>query len=159
LRQAELERAAAQARTVEEARTRQMAEAKAVEERKRRHVTLALAAVVLILVTAAGSGACWWVMERSAAEQEVHTALENSAKYGAEGRWPDARTALERVEGRLGTWGFHQLRERVRNARLDAELVADLDEIRLLQSEATWVGLKDFEFAKANASYQAAFDK
>src|SRR5262249_35546462 len=102
LQQAELERAAAEARTVEEARTRQMPEAKAIEERKRRHVTQALAAVVLILVILAGSGASWWIMERNAAEQEVHTAMENSAKFGAEGRWPDARAALERVEGRLG---------------------------------------------------------
>jgi serine/threonine-protein kinase len=180
LRQAELERAAAEARTGEEARTRQMAEAKAEEarkhaeaeaharqlaegkareERKRRRLTLALAAAVLALLMVGGTGASWWLIERGAAEREVLTALEEAAKDSREGRWSDARVTLERLEGRIGTWGLQELRERVRQARIDAELVADLDEIRLRQSEATWVGLKDFDFTNTNASYRAAFAK
>src|SRR5262249_41122776 len=122
LRKAELERAAAEARTAEEARTRQMAEAKAEEERKRaeaeartrelaegkareerkrRHLTLALAAAVLALVMVGGGGVSWWVMERIGAEREVRTALEEAAKDSGEGRWSEARAALDRVQGRI----------------------------------------------------------
>jgi serine/threonine-protein kinase len=179
LRQAELDRAAAEARTEEEARTRQMAEAKAeeegnrakaeartremaeakaLEERKRRHVTLALAAAVLALVMIGGSGASWWMMERRAAEQDVHAALEDSAKYSAAGRWPEARAALEQVEGRLGTWGLETMRKRVHQAKLDAELVAELDEVRLLESEAIAAGSR-FDLASSNERYRAAFAK
>src|SRR5262249_46170412 len=101
----------------------------------------------------------WWVMERIGAEREVRTALEEAAKDSGEGRWSEARAALDRVQGRIGAWGSRELRERVRQARLDAELVAGLDEIRLRESEATWVGLKDFDFTNTNASYEAAFAK
>jgi tetratricopeptide (TPR) repeat protein len=156
LRNAELKRVAAETRTAEEERIRKMAEAQALEERRRRQVTFALATAVVALVLVGGAGVSWWVMERRAAEQDVHTALDTAASYSTAGRWPEARAALERVEERLGTRGSRELRERVRQARLDAEIVAELDEIRLLESEATWVGLKDFDLTKANASYQAA---
>jgi tetratricopeptide (TPR) repeat protein len=158
LRQAELERAAAEARMVEEARTRRRAEAKVVEERKRRHVTLALATAIMALVIAGGSAASWWIIERRATEQDVQTALEEAAKHRDAGRWPEARAALERAEGRLGTWRLQELRVRVHRARLDSDLVADLDEIRLLESEAITTR-SDFEHTRANDAYRAAFKK
>ena len=112
LRTAELERAAAEARTVEEARTRQVAEAKVVEERKRRHATLGLATAILILLIAAGTATAWWIVERRATQHDVETALEETAKDRESERWPEARAALERAEGRLGTWGLPELRAR-----------------------------------------------
>jgi eukaryotic-like serine/threonine-protein kinase len=158
LRTAELERAAAEARTVEEAHTRQVAEAKVVEERKRRHATMGLAAAILVLVIAAGSGAAAWIIERRATQHDVETALEEAAKDRESERWPDARAALERAEGRLGTWVLPDLRDRVRRARLDSELVADLDEVRMLESEAITTR-SEFERTRANDGYRAAFDK
>ncbi|HEX4069605.1 MAG TPA: serine/threonine-protein kinase, partial [Planctomycetaceae bacterium] len=158
LRTAELERAAAEARTVEEARTRQVAEAKVVEERKRRHATLGLATAILILVIAAGTATAWWIVERRATQHDVETALEETAKDRESERWPEARAALERAEGRLGTWGLPELRARVRRARLDSELVADLDEIRMLESEAI-TKRSDFERTRANEGYRDAFNK
>ena len=111
LRTAELERAAAEARTVEEARTRQVAEAKVVEERKRRHATLGLATAILILLIAAGTATAWWIVERRATQHDVETALEETAKDRESERcWPEAQAALERAEGRLGTWGLPELR-------------------------------------------------
>jgi eukaryotic-like serine/threonine-protein kinase len=135
LRQAELQRAAAEARTVEEARTRKMAEGKAAEERKRRQVTLAFAAVVLALVVIGGSGAAWWWQEKTAAERDVEAALAEATTHREGGRWPEARAALEHAAGRLGTWGLKDLRERVHQAQLDSDLVATLDEVRLAQSD------------------------
>jgi serine/threonine-protein kinase len=154
LRQAELECAAAEARGVEEARTRQMAEAKAEEERKRRRVTLALAAALLALVIIGGGGAAWWIIERRTTEHDVYMALEDATKYRDAGRWPEARAALERAEGRLGTSGLRVLRDRVRQARLDSDLVAELDEIRLAQSER---GPKALTDEAADARYAKAF--
>jgi serine/threonine-protein kinase len=63
LRRAELERAAAEARAVAEARTRRVAEAKAALERRARRLAVGLAAAGLLLVTAAALGT-WWLRER-----------------------------------------------------------------------------------------------
>lgn len=158
LRTAELERAAAEARTVEEARTRQVAEAKVVEERKRRHATMGLATAILVLAIAAASAAAWWTIERRATQHDVETALAEAAKDRETERWPDARAALERAEGRLGTWVLPDLRARVRRARLDSDLVADLDEVRMLESESITTR-SEFERTRANAGYRAAFNK
>jgi eukaryotic-like serine/threonine-protein kinase len=65
-RRADLDRAAAEARTEEEVNTRRMAEAKAVEERKRRRTQLALAASVLALIGLAG-GVFWWQQQQQLA--------------------------------------------------------------------------------------------
>jgi serine/threonine-protein kinase len=161
LRQAELERAAAEARAVQEERTRQMAEAKVLEERKRRRVTLALAAAVLALAIVGGGGASWYLIERRTAEQDVATALEDVARHRDAGRWPEARAALERAEGRLGTWGLSDMRRRVRQARLDADLVAEIDEIRLAESEVSRTRSTRGNPAdpKADAAYEATFAK
>jgi eukaryotic-like serine/threonine-protein kinase len=158
LRQAELERAAAEARAEEEARTRQMAEAKAAEERKRRRVTLALAAAVLLMVLVGGGGAAWWWQERTAVVSDVEAALDEAAKHQAKNDWPEVRSALARAAGRLRGWsGPAGLRDRVRQAQADADMVAKLDEIRLRMAGGKEE--KAFDYAAADASYAAAFQE
>jgi serine/threonine-protein kinase len=151
LRQAELERAAAEARAEEEKNTRQMAEAKAAEERKRRRATLALAAAVLALVVFGGGAAAWWWQQRAALVRDVEAALAEADAHQQAGRRPEVRVALERAEGRLGGGGPQGLRERVRLARRDADMVADLDNIRLRLAELS------FDFALAEQRYAATF--
>jgi tetratricopeptide (TPR) repeat protein len=155
LRQAELERAAAEARAEEEKNTRQMAEARAAEERKRRRATLALAAAVLGLVVLGGGAAAWWWQERTAVVRDVEAALAEAQAHQEAGRWPQVRAALERAEGRLGGGGPQALRERVRQARRDAEMVAELNNIRLQLSENT--GPTSFDYAGCEQRYAAAF--
>jgi serine/threonine-protein kinase len=135
LRRAELERAAAAARAKEEARTRRLAEAKAAEQRKRHRLTLALAAVVLALAVVGGSGAIWWWQERAATQREVEGALAEAQAHQAAGLWTEARVALSQAEGRLGRGGPEALRAKVRQARLDADTVAALDENRFRRVE------------------------
>ncbi len=126
LRRAELERAAA--------------EAKAGSERKRRRATLALAAAVLALVLVGGGVAVRWQLERTAVTRDVEAALAEAASHQEAGRWPEARAALERAEGRLGGSGLESLRQRLRQAEADADMVAELEAIRLRLSEAHYVG-------------------
>jgi serine/threonine-protein kinase len=137
---------------------RAAANAKALEERKRRHVALALAAAVLALVIVGGSAASWWIIERRATEQEVLTALEDATKQRDKGHWSEARAALERAAGRLGSWGLNDLRQRVERARIDADMVADLDEIRLTGSDPRY-GRGTQGDMKSDAAYQTIFVK
>ncbi len=121
LRRAELERTAAEAR--------------AGAERTRRRATMGLAAALLVLVLVGGGGAAWWYLERTAVTRDVEAALAEAAAHQQAGRWPDARAALERAKGRLGGAGLESLRQRLRQAKADADMVADLDEIRLRRSQ------------------------
>jgi hypothetical protein len=118
LRQTELERAAAEAR--------------AVEERRRRRVQLALTGAVLL--TLAGGGA-WYVrqqrlerqQEEDRAQREVAQAVDRDlaevAERQGEARWPEAWAALERAEGRLGASGPAEPRQRVAAARRRLEQI------------------------------------
>ena len=101
-----------------------------------------LLATAVTLVVALLGGA-WW-LERQEADRREETArregrawqavdatLEKSLILQEQGRWPEVRAALEGAQGLLGTSAPELLRERVRQARADAEMVADLEEIRL----------------------------
>ncbi len=88
LRLAELERAAAEARAVEEMHTRRMAEGKAAEERKRRRAMLALTATVLAFWIIGGGVAAWWWRRRTAVAGDVEAALVAAAEHGQAGHGP-----------------------------------------------------------------------
>jgi tetratricopeptide (TPR) repeat protein len=84
LRQAELERVAAEARTAEEqARTRE-ALARVAAERRARQRLLALAAAVLLLVAGIG-GASWWLQQQWAAALARQTQADQEAREVLEG--------------------------------------------------------------------------
>jgi tetratricopeptide (TPR) repeat protein len=158
LRDAELERAAAEARAAEEARTREMAEAKAAEERKRRRATLALAAVVLMLVVVGGSGLAWWWQERTAVLRDVEAAWNEAIRHERSSRMTEARAALERAEGRLAGAGPETLRHRLRQMRADLDLAAAIDQIRLDKAEF-YKGQGAFDLASTDRRYADAFRK
>ncbi len=142
LRQAELARAAEQVRAEEEA--------------KRRRMTLGLAAAVLTLVVAGGSAAAWWWQQRTSVSRDVEAALAEALQHQAAGRWSEARAALERADGRLGGTGPEVLRDRVRQARADVDMVHQLDEIRLRQMGA-YTAYGRFDLAGAEQLYALAF--
>jgi serine/threonine-protein kinase len=122
LRQADQERAAAEAR--------------ATAERQRRRATVAAAAAILALVLVGGGGAAWWWQERTGMVRDVEIALSQAAGYRDAGRWPKMRAALERASGRLGRSGPAALKARVAQAQAEADLVAELEKIRLEQGKA-----------------------
>ncbi len=105
----------------------------------------ALAALVGTLVILAGSavGGGVWMQHQEAnrreetarnqgrAWQAVDAALDKSASLREHGRWPEMRASLEGTEELLDAATPVALRERVRQARADATMVAELEEIRL----------------------------
>jgi serine/threonine-protein kinase len=102
----------------------------------------ALVVTVLALVGLALVGGLW--LERERAERRAETArqegrtwqavegaLEQAAVFRQQGRWPEARAALEGAPTLLGTLAPADLRERLRQARADIATAAELEEIRL----------------------------
>jgi serine/threonine-protein kinase len=116
LRQAELERAAAEAR--------------AAEERKRRRAWLGLAAAVLALVAVAAGGAL--LVQRQAAERRaaVESALAKASGLRESARWREAAAVLEQARLVLGEAGPADLRRRLDVAEAELALVNRLDAIR-----------------------------
>jgi serine/threonine-protein kinase len=122
LRDAELDRAAAQA--------------KAVEERKRRKLAMTL--------------------QRQAAERrtEVGAALERAADLRSRARWSEAQLVLDHARARLGSAGPEELRQRLEQTQADLLLVARLDDIRQKRSAVVEGRLDN---AKVCRDYAAAF--
>jgi serine/threonine-protein kinase len=91
---------------------RAQAETKAVEERKRRRVLLALAAAVLLLVTGGGSGAWLWSKQLSQTEQQANRALNDAWRFHDQGKYREAADAANQavavVEAGPVSSGFKQ---------------------------------------------------
>jgi serine/threonine-protein kinase len=138
LRLAELARAAAQAR--------------AVEERKRRRLTVALAGVVLLVVVLVGGGWAWFVYQRQdrraqtaravGKDMEESIALRERAKAAPPGdltAWAAALAAAKRAEEHLADRdGNEALRQQV--LAYVAELAREVKERRLVArlEDAQW---------------------
>ena len=165
LRQAEQERAAQAARAEEEAKRRVLSDqlavaagARASAETQKRRVTVGLAAALLILVLIGGAGAGWWWQQQTTLTRDVEKALAQAKAHQAVGRWPDARIALERAEGRLGNTESNALRANVQQARNDVDMVMELDEIRMRQSGA-YTQEGKFDLTGADRPYAELFAK
>jgi serine/threonine-protein kinase len=109
---------------------------------RRKPAAAALIVMALALVGLALAGARWLELrkaehraETARQEEAVKAALEKAAALQQEGRWPEARAALEGAQRLLGDSAASDLVERVSRARADADMVARLEEIRLRLSE------------------------
>jgi serine/threonine-protein kinase len=115
LRQAEVERAAAQA--------------KARAERRARRWTLATAAAVLAVVLLGGGAWLWWQQKAAAATAGVQLLLEQLDPLMAEEKWPEALAVTRQANALLATGGVPaELQQRVREQLADAEMVVRLEE-------------------------------
>jgi serine/threonine-protein kinase len=94
----------------------------------------ALAVAALCLVGLA-IGAGFWLQRQQAERREATARLEAVLKQAADlqnqGRWPEARAVLKSAPGLLGASTSADLKNRVRQATTDADMVADLEQIRL----------------------------
>ena len=108
----------------------------------------ALVATALAVVGLAVGGGFW--LQRQQAERREETArqegresqaveavLAQAADLQKQGRWPESRAVLEGTPALLGSSASADLRERVRRAKVDADMVAELEEIRLRLLEGT----------------------
>jgi tetratricopeptide (TPR) repeat protein len=147
LRRAEVERA--------------RAEVKSAEERKRRKLTLGLAAAVLGLLLLVGVAA-WWLdgqrrerqRQTEQARKDILEALAQVESLRDQSRWKDARGALELARKRLTEDASDDLRQQVKDAGDLLDLVVDLDRVR--QDKALFVEGK-LNSAGAPAGYRDAF--
>jgi serine/threonine-protein kinase len=148
LRQAELERAAAQARAEEE-------RAKVLAERKARRRTLGLtAAVSVLLLTGAGAGMVWW-QQRSEAVRVAEGDIGKALEMRAEGKWKEALTLLERTRERLAGAGLPAMERRLEQARKDTVFLAALQGAR--ERRMTWVD-ESFDRKGGSEAYARAFE-
>jgi tetratricopeptide (TPR) repeat protein len=152
LRAAELERAAAQAR--------------AVEERKRRRLAVRLGAAVLALLAALAAGGLYLQQQRARAEAERAVRAErarNAAESAlgqvegllARARWVEAEALLLQAEDRLDeAVGVEDVGRRLDRAKADLGLARALDGVRL--DKAAVVGGK-WDPLRAAPAYAAVF--
>jgi serine/threonine-protein kinase len=174
LRRAELERAASQAR--------------ALEERRRRRVTAALAAAVLLLFVVGGGGWLWITTERTArragAEAALAAALDKARQFrgqalekteaaddpqraaAALAAWQRAVAAADQAHdlaaaGLVGQQAARQaelllvdLRRGLKQAQADARMLKALEDARL--ARGLWKG-RSFDYAGSAAQFAKAF--
>jgi serine/threonine-protein kinase len=133
---------------------------------RRKPAVAALLATLLALTVLATGGGLW--LERQRAEhreetarqegrawQAVDAALEKAAIFQQQGRWSEARAALEGAQSLLDTSTPPYLVERLRQARTDAEMVAELEEIRLRLTDSR--ASQETTSASAEKVYAVAF--
>ena len=153
--------------------TGQTAEARTVEERKRRRVQLALAANVLLLGGLVGLGAFWRERqvaasridqaERTAAEERVQLNVESAVGIAtdlrAAYRFAEAKSALDQAAGLVPADDPAGLRAKLSEVGEALEFVSELDAIRMLRS--TWIeevgGQGRFDEIAAPPAYRASF--
>jgi serine/threonine-protein kinase len=141
LRQAEVERAAAQA--------------KAVEERRRRRVSAALAAAVLGLVLLGGGGWLWRARQRAETARVVHEALQEATMLQRQAKWEQAQAVAKRAEGLLASGGGSEdLHRRVQELRSDLDMVRRLEDIRIERARRKE---PPTDFAQVDRDFAAAF--
>jgi serine/threonine-protein kinase len=110
---------------------------------RRKPAAAALAVTVLALVGLALAGARSLELrqverraETARQDQAVKAALEKATILVQEGRWPEARAVLEGAQRLVADSAASHVIARVKRARLDADMVAKLEEIRLRFAEA-----------------------
>jgi serine/threonine protein kinase/Flp pilus assembly protein TadD len=135
LRQAELERTAAEARARE-------AGAKTRAERRARRLTLALASAAIILLVLAGSGWRWYEHVQQAKASQVATtdskveaALAEAADWSHRQDWPQAVAALTRARELYDSGASAFWKERIDDMQADLDLIMEIEGIRLRQAE------------------------
>lgn len=129
---------------------------------RREPAAAALIATAIALVVLAIGGGFWVQRQQVKArvitarqEQAVQAALEHADQLRKLDHWPEALRALEGAPSLLATTAPQELRERLRRARADAEMVVRLEEIRLRLSEG--ISVKGRESPIADRLYTEAF--
>ncbi len=141
LRKAELDRA--------------QAEVRAVEERKQRRLRRVLTVAVVVGLALFGGGALLWHQRDTERRQDVEAALDRAAELRDRARWSEAARALDHATQRLGDAGPNDLRDRLGRHQSDLELARRLDVIRL--DKAALVNSRQFSYQEAEKNYERAF--
>ncbi|HEY3963286.1 MAG TPA: serine/threonine-protein kinase, partial [Planctomycetaceae bacterium] len=100
--------------------------------RRRRSLAASLVTGILLAIVLAGVGG-WVLLERVALQRAVSKDLDKVVSAQNERNYDQARTALERAKGRLGTGGPPKLRRRAEQLERELALVRTLEEIIFTQ--------------------------
>jgi serine/threonine-protein kinase len=146
LKQAELQRAAAEAREQE-------AKATAAAERKARRRAIGLGAAVTALLGLWLGGVLWLRAEQARREALAEAAVEQVAALEEAGHWTQARAVLAQAQKLLGSSDRGELQGRLEKAKADLDMVEALDAARL--SASTVVDGK-LDVAGAEKAYERA---
>jgi serine/threonine-protein kinase len=178
LRAAELARVEAQARAEEESKRRVLADRLSLEERRKRRVSLALAASVLLTAALAGGGWVWVERGRAARRAAIDTALAEARRLHVQARqappedrarWAEAVAVVQRAEGLLAgadepAWArrVDELKGQIEADRQAAEaerkLLADLEAVRGNRAENYDAKQADREYAEAFRAFGLDLD-
>ena len=136
---------------------------------RRNKAALAVAGLILLFLMLLGSGIGWTIRDREARDQamardraarqarvseQVALILADVARLEQQQQWPEALVAAQRAGPVLASGEAPQdVRDKVQQVISDLEMVARLEEIRLLASQTTERG---FNYAGANQQYAAA---
>jgi hypothetical protein len=126
---------------------------------RRNKVGLFAATLILFVLVLLGISIGWTLRDRwtrqARVSEQVTLILDEVERLEQEQKWPEALTAAKRAKAALaGGEATDDVQARVRQMVTDLELVARLEEIRLLQSEEP-IGTH-FDDATANRRYAAA---
>jgi serine/threonine-protein kinase len=132
---------------------------------RREPAAAALVGTALALVSLAVGGGFWVQRQRVTARagealsrQAAEAALSHAQDLQKLGHWPEARAALEVAPSLVGISAPEALRERLRTARADTDMVVRLEGVRLRLSEGASVQGRvsptaDQYYAEAFSSY------
>jgi serine/threonine-protein kinase len=128
---------------------------------RRNPSTAALMVTGLVVLALALCGGLWLARQQADRREEtarqvgaVEVVLDQAADLETQGRWPEARTALETLPSLLAKSVSAELHRRVQQARADVNMVGKLEDIRLGRSEST----RTREGVSPEQSYAQAFE-
>jgi tetratricopeptide (TPR) repeat protein len=109
---------------------------------------------VLLLAVGLAVGGGWVWRQAASRRVAAETALVEAEGHRQAGRWTEMRAALERVRGHLAGGGPADLEARLAQVARDADMVANLENVRLRQADS-----KDLqsEIQSADEGYARAF--
>ncbi len=126
----------------------------------RRHRAAVWAAAVVAVIAAlfAGGAGVLWARQRAAVAAEAGGALREAADFQEQGNWPEALASARHAEAAVTAGPADAgLRERVRRRRADLEMVATVEEIRLLGTAVKDghydAAMRDLEYAQVFRQY------
>jgi serine/threonine protein kinase len=123
--------------------------------RRHKAVVWAATAVMLVAAVLGGGVGVWRLQQRATAASEAVVALEDSDRLQKAGRLPEALLAIRRAE-LLRAAGLlnNELAQRVRDQQTDLEMLATLEDIRLVSLLTT---KSRFDLTLSDLAYQRAF--
>jgi serine/threonine-protein kinase len=123
---------------------------------RRRPATAGLIGATALFTIALIVGALWFVVQQAKRREVIEGELRKVADQQRQARWTDATETLRRAEARLNGGGPSDLRQRIKQAWRDLDLVIELDRIRLSRLTS---GKLVFYKTKADRDYRKAFEE